>query len=61
MSVQALGKWTRDSYAAGVAFQYVKLAAGNRVRDFANVRSEPVVANRAGASLARLGHELNYL
>ena len=58
MSVQSLGEWTRDPYAAGVAFQYVKLATGDSVRDFANVRSKPVVAHRASAGLARLGHGL---
>ena len=58
MSVQPLRERTRDSYAASVAFQYVKLAAGDGVRDFLNVGSQPVVAYRASAGLARLGHEL---
>src|SRR5215471_2811284 len=58
MSVQALGKWTCDPYAAGIAFQHVKLAARDCVRDFANIGSQPVMAHRAGAGLARLGHEL---
>ena len=57
MSVQALRKWTRDSYAAGVAFQHVKLTAGDGVRNFTNIGSQPVVAHRASAGLARLGHE----
>ena len=57
MSGQALGKWTRDPYTASVAFQYVKLAPSDCVRDFTNIRSQPVVAHRAGAGLARLGHE----
>lgn len=58
MSVQALGKRTRDPHAASVAFQYVKLAACDGVRNFANIGSQPVVAHRASAGLARLGHKL---
>lgn len=58
MSVQALGKRARDSYATSVAFQYVKLAARNGVCDFPNVGSQPVVAHWASARLARLGHDL---
>jgi hypothetical protein len=56
MSVQSLGEWTRDSYAASVAFQYIELAAGDCVRDFLNIGSQPIVAYRASAGLARLGH-----
>ena len=58
MSVQALGKRTRDSYATSVTLEHVKLAARDGVCDFANIRSQPVVAHRASAGLARLGHEL---